>query len=113
MQLWDIESGRVLQQYLGHAYGITSVALAKDDRTVLTSSYDGSTRLWEVETGDELYRFAHHREWVWSVVWAPDGKHFLTAGGGGSNNSKFVPGTDFSIRLWRMPDRLLRIPKSN
>jgi WD40 repeat protein len=108
MLLCDIESGRVLRRYLGHAYGITAVALHRDDRFALTTSYDGSTRLWDVESGEETYRFGNHRDWVWSVVWAPDGEHFLTAGGGGSANGKYVPGTDHSIRLWRMPGRLMR-----
>ena len=109
MRLWDIDSGRTLQQFVGHVYGITSLSLSRNERTVLTASYDGSTRLWEVETGDELHRFGHHREWVWSVMWAPDGKHFMTAGGGGSVNGKFVAGADFGIRLWRMPARLLEV----
>jgi hypothetical protein len=33
----------------------------------------------------------------------PDGKTFATAGGGGSQGNKYVPGSDFTIRLWKMP----------
>jgi WD40 repeat protein len=103
MYLWDLEKGKVLRAFAGHAFGVTCVALTRDDRQALSCSYDGTIRLWDVESGSEVQRFGTHRDWVWSVAVTPDGKRFVTAGGGGQENGVYVPGKDFALRLWEMP----------
>jgi hypothetical protein len=42
---------------------------------------------------------------VWGVEVSPDGKTFATAGGGGQRGAEWVAGTDFTVRLWKMPQR--------
>lgn len=103
VHLWDLDTGKLVRSYTGHGFGVTSLALTRDGRTLLSSSYDGSIRAWEVASGQQLRQFQSHRDWVWSVALAPDGRHFLSAGGGGQVEGKYVAGQDFTIRLWALP----------
>jgi WD40 repeat protein len=103
MDLYDLESGKVVRSYPGHEYGSTCLSLAKGGRLALSTGYDGSTRLWDVESGQELSMVRGHGNWVTSVEFSPDGKTFATAGGGGSDRGRFIKGSDFTIRLWRVP----------
>jgi WD40 repeat protein/beta-lactamase regulating signal transducer with metallopeptidase domain len=107
IHLWDLDSGKRIRSYSGHAFGVTSLALARDGGTFLSSSYDGSVRVWDVESGAQLREFRGHRDWVWSVALAPDGRHFLSAGGGGQVGGKYVAGQDFTLRMWPMPGRVV------
>jgi WD40 repeat protein len=102
MDLYDLGSGKVLRSYPGHEYGSTSLSLAKGGRLALSTGYDGSTRLWDVESGQEVNMVRGHGNWVNSVAFSPDGTTFATAGGGGSDRGRYVRGTDFAIRLWRV-----------
>ena len=52
----------------------------------------------------ELHAFGGHRNFVWSVNFSPDGRKVLTAGGGARNGEEYVPGNDFGIRVWPLPD---------
>jgi WD40 repeat protein len=107
VMMWELDTGKLLRSYAGHAFGVTSIALSRDGSTVLSSSYDGSVRLWNVESGSSLARFGNHRNYVWSVALSPDGRSFLSAGGGAQVGGKFVPGEDFTIRMWPVPARML------
>jgi WD40 repeat protein/beta-lactamase regulating signal transducer with metallopeptidase domain len=107
MHLWDLGSGKELKTFEGHAFGVTGVALTRDQRTALSSSYDGSVRCWDVESGVEIQRYGGHRDWVWNVALVPDGKHFLSCGGGGQRGDAWVPGEDFTLRVWRLPRQVL------
>jgi WD40 repeat protein len=91
MILWDLETGKEIQRFVGHTGGVRSVAFLPDDRYVLSGSYDGTVRLWEVAGGKQLYCFTRHEGGVKSALVAPDGCHALTAG------------DDKVIRLWRLP----------
>jgi RNA polymerase sigma factor (sigma-70 family) len=103
MRLWDLETGNLIRSFGGHST-TTWLATTKDGRRAFTTGYDGAVRLHDVETGVELNRFAGHRNWIWCVEVAPDGKTFVTAGGGSRQGGKYVPGDDFTIRLWKMPE---------
>jgi WD40 repeat protein len=52
-----------------------------------------------------LYRFRDHTNFLWAAAFSPDGRWVLTGGGGiGAGAGKFAKGTDFALRLWKMPD---------
>jgi RNA polymerase sigma factor (sigma-70 family) len=101
--VWDLESGKLIRALPSNANGTNWLALARDGRTALTTSFDGITRLWDIDAGVELQRFHGHRNWTRCVDISPDGKTFVTAGGGAHQGGKAVPGEDFTIRLWKMP----------
>jgi WD40 repeat protein len=103
LRLWELESGKLIRVLPGPTWGSNWLALARDGRTVVTTSFDHITRLWDVEAGVELKRFHGHRNWTRCVDVSPDGKTIVTAGGGLHQAGKAVPGEDFAIRLWKMP----------
>ncbi len=104
VQLLDLDTGKTIRQLDGHQSSVLAVAWSPDGKTVLTGSMDRSARLWDVATGRELHLFRGHRNWVTTVNFSPDGRRILTAGGGALNGEDKVPGNDFTIRVWPMPD---------
>lgn len=75
---WDLETGEVLQQYLGHENGVLGVRLIDDGQRFLSWSWDATIILWDTQTGEIIRRYAGHSNWIWSVALHPDGEHFLS-----------------------------------
>src|SRR5215471_10029482 len=44
--LWDRASGKTLRTFQGHTDAVTSVALSRDGKHILTGSYDKTAILW-------------------------------------------------------------------
>ena len=86
---WDVTTGKEVRQFTGHADGVSSLAISRDGRRLLSGSWDKSVRLWDVDTGKELKRFEEgHSQQVWGVALSPDGKRALSAS------------FDLTVRLW-------------
>jgi eukaryotic-like serine/threonine-protein kinase len=102
--LWDLATGDELRRYHGHNLQVFGLAVSADGKRILSGSGDGTVRLWEVETGRELHRFDGHREVVYSVAFSPDGRYALSGGGGGFRDGSWFAGSDWAVRLWRLPD---------
>ena len=88
VRLWDVDTGRQVRRFDGHAHVVTSVAFAPDGRHVATASMDETVRLWDVDNGQEVQRFLGHSAAVTCVAYAPNGKHVLSAS------------RDNTMRLW-------------
>jgi len=86
--LWDVESGRELRTFVGHAGTVESVSFSPDGKTLATGSDDNTIRLWDVESGQELRTLQERTDVVKSVSFSPDGKTLATGSG---NNT---------IRVW-------------
>lgn len=104
VQVFEVESGKQLVECAGHIHGLNHVTFSADAKYVLSASYDGTARLWDRATGKELYRFRGQRDFTWSAEFSPDDKWVLTTCGGNSVNGQFVKGSDFTVRLWQIPD---------
>jgi WD40 repeat protein len=78
-QIWDILKGRPLLRLSGHRRIFNSLAIAPDNRCLLTASADGSARLWETHSGQLLQVLRGHRGSVEDAAFSPDGRFVITA----------------------------------
>ncbi|HLJ55763.1 MAG TPA: hypothetical protein VKT77_12060, partial [Chthonomonadaceae bacterium] len=90
-RLWDLETGKELRRFKGHAAFLTSAVFSRDGKYVLTASNDKTARLWDAATGQEVRRFKGHRFGLNSAAFSADGRYVLTAA------------SDNTARLWDIP----------
>ncbi len=57
VRLWDLRSGDIVRQLLGHTGPITSVQF--DDTCLITGSADSTVRIWDLRTGKILESFSY------------------------------------------------------
>ncbi len=97
IRVWDVNTGKVIEELKGHTREVTSVAFSPDGKLLASAANDGTVRLWRA-AGGRLLRTQHHKPpdqggGVHCVAFSPDGQ-FLASGGG-------------DLRLWRVSDGLL------
>ena len=46
VRVWDIETGKTLHSYKGHAGGVTCVTFFPDGKSIASASTDGTARIW-------------------------------------------------------------------
>jgi hypothetical protein len=76
--VWDVATGKLLQQFTGHTATVYGVAVSPQGDLVLTAGREGIARLWDLATCTERMQLAGHRSWIRSVAISPDGKQALT-----------------------------------
>jgi small GTP-binding protein len=86
--LWDLDTGRCLRLFEGHAKQVNSVAWSINQRLALSGSLDGTVRLWDVKTGRCLREFKGHSSFVLGVTWSADQRRALSAA------------QDETVRVW-------------
>jgi len=109
VRLWNVKTGKELRRLKGHHGRIPQVlfqigvAFLPDGQRLLSWSHDKTLRLWDIETGKELHCFTGHQNWIWDAALTPKGD-FALSGGGGAFEGKWTAGSDFSLRLWKIPN---------
>src|SRR5262249_18487382 len=78
IQLWDVATGKRLDQALGHQKAVRSVAFARQGRVLATLGYDSTLRLWESTTGKEIHCLQDDQCVGWDLAASPDGKLLAT-----------------------------------
>lgn len=69
--LWDINSGALIRQFVGHESDVTSVEFDLQGDRLLSGSMDSTMRLWDVETGEQLGVYDSHFDNVVDVAFHP------------------------------------------
>ncbi len=110
--LFDAATGRVKGRLRSETPGISSLAFARDGRTLAGAGLTRDVHVWEVATGQERRQFTGPQEMpVACIALAPDGRTLAAAGkqgevllwdvtGLGRGAPIPVPGEDECERLW-------------
>ena len=53
-RIWDLTSGRILHDLVGHNGIVTCSKFSPDGNRVVTGGTDATVRIWDVETGNQL-----------------------------------------------------------
>jgi WD domain, G-beta repeat len=73
IKIWDAITGAHLQSLTGHTDYIPQL-LFIDDRTLISRSYDVTTRQWDLETGKDKILDYLQPQWVLVLARSPDGE---------------------------------------
>ena len=93
LRVWDPEDSLVVHEFRGHArrhwsYGITSICVFPDNRTVATACIDSTIRLWQLEPEFKALSPIERPTCVNAAAFSSDGRTIATAG------------LDRLIRIW-------------
>ena len=72
--LWDLNTGKHKNTYLGHTDEVNSIAFSPNGKTLASASKDTTIRLWDIQTGKNLMTFTGDGKEDSSVAFSPDGK---------------------------------------
>lgn len=76
LQVWDLETGKILRTLEGHTDWIRAVAVV-DDLRAISGSNDRTLRIWDLETGQTLRTFKGHTNRI-STVAVVDGRRVIS-----------------------------------
>ncbi|WP_323138564.1 MULTISPECIES: helix-turn-helix domain-containing protein [unclassified Streptomyces] len=94
VRLWDVATGSPRAVLIGHSGPVMSVAFSSDGHSLVSGSYDGTTRLWAVTININRTRaILRHAGRVSSVTYSPDGRTLISGVSG-------FRGEDGTVRLW-------------
>ncbi len=98
IRLWDLETGRCLQVFVGHSETVWSVVWSADQRFALSGARDRTIHLWDLGRGHVLSQLTGHVGDVRCLSWA-------------RNQGLVLSGADDNtIRLWDIKgQRCLRV----
>ena len=91
VDLWDLQTQRLVRSFEGHDRDARSVEFSPDGRFVLSAvgiAYPPGAqpvaRLWDVQTGELVHTFGGHPNQVTDAVFSPDGDQVATIGEDGT-----------------------------
>lgn len=88
--IWDVDSGKCIQELKGHENWISSTAITPDGKIAISGSDDHTVRIWNVESGVCEQILKGHEDKVNCVSITPDGKMAIS----GSD--------DHTVRIWNI-----------
>lgn len=91
IRIWDIKTGELLRELVGHTDGVTSVCYSPDGERLVSASTDKTIRLWDVSSGALVQTFHGHTSMVSKVKFSIDGDYIISTS------------PDKTIRVWYCP----------
>ena len=80
--LWNLNSNETIYVIEGHFDWINSVAISRDNKKIITGSYDKYIKIYDMESGQEI-KTLESREYISSIVISSDNKKFISGDGEG------------------------------
>ncbi|PJA95520.1 MAG: hypothetical protein CO129_11330 [Ignavibacteriales bacterium CG_4_9_14_3_um_filter_34_10] len=87
-RIWDLQSGKILRELVGHSQPILSTTFNNDGTKLFTADQTGSIFMWNVSTGQLLNKYFGHKEKITSTDFSPTEDFLISAS------------DDKSVRLW-------------
>ena len=78
--LWDVQTGEIVQRFVGHADWVQAAAFSPDGKTLVTGGKDTWIIVWDVETGEMQQRIEEFADWVDALAFNADGSLLLAGG---------------------------------
>ena len=79
VNMWEIQSGRLLRTFWGHNAAITALAYSPDGKTFASGDENGNIKIWNIASGKELYSLSEHSWDINTLEYSPNGKHIVSA----------------------------------
>jgi WD40 repeat protein len=95
VQLWDVESGKLVRVLADQLYDVGDLAFSPDGRLLAAVVGRHQIRIWEVESGRLLRTLRGHDEWLISLAFSPSGDLLAS---GGSLSTSYQP----TIKFWQV-----------
>ena len=73
IELWDAQSGKLINTLKGHTESVMSVAFSPDGTTIASGSRDKTVKLWDLQSGRLLNTIKSKRRISGNVAFSPDG----------------------------------------
>lgn len=74
----DIQTGEIIQTYIGHEQSILSMDISQDETKIISGSFDNTARVWDVSTGETLSILEESNR-VEAVVFFHDSNYCVTS----------------------------------
>ncbi|KAF9930714.1 hypothetical protein BGZ67_005688 [Mortierella alpina] len=76
--IWNMETGKVVHELVGHDDCVTSVVYSPNGKEVASGSDDWTVYLWDAELGTVRHRLVEHSAGVTDVAYSPNGKQIAS-----------------------------------
>jgi WD40 repeat protein len=90
VRVWEVASGKLLHEFVGHEEAIGGVAFTPDSKQLLSGAADATMRLWDVASGRPIRIWPGHSGLVVGVAVSPDGRWAVSGA------------HDQTLRLWEL-----------
>ena len=81
VRMWDLHTGSEIRRLNGHTGIVASVDVSRDEKTLVTGSFDGTVKIWNLQTGQLLCTIGGFNGEV-RASFTPDSSHLLVSSAG-------------------------------
>ena len=84
IEIWNVNTGQLVQNFQGHSRRITSVKWSPNSEYIASGSWDNTVKIWDAQTGDLLHTFQIGISLTrpYSVSWNPTSNRIAVQGQG-------------------------------
>ena len=104
--IFDLETGKEVQQLLGHRGGVRCLALSRSETILASGSWDETAILWNMDSYEQLF-VLQVKSPVWALAFSVDGQRLFTGSDDGYLSSFAATGSRELLNRTRAHDAVL------